>query len=317
MEKINRNLLVHFNSKLFTGIKHEDILSKLEKEVNLEDIKSIQMTEKSCIVTLKSEQAKYKILNSEISLKNRSINFFDIDKNVINVTIKDVPCEMSDQFIATHMSIYGQVINGSIKRGVIKGTNIGNGTRYDLILNCAQILPVRTNFGRFEIRLHADTCNNRTECSYCQQTNHPYYRCPTKPTSTKTCYNCNKQGHIAKYCIYDILCKHCGECGHIQRECPAHKEETATKEYGDYFHEILEGRNTRDNSSLVDETERKDTSGQADSNLTTDNNNSVNVLLGDSNCKRLGKVSPYCINASILSATLENIDETIKLYIKY
>jgi hypothetical protein len=43
MEKINRNLSVHFNSKLFTGIKHEDILSELEKEINLEDIKSIQM----------------------------------------------------------------------------------------------------------------------------------------------------------------------------------------------------------------------------------------------------------------------------------
>ena len=108
------------------------------------------------------------------------------------------------------------------------------------------------------------------------------------------------------------MCKHCGECGHIQRDCPAHKEETARKEYGDYFHEILEGRNTRDNSSLVDETERKDTSGQADSNPTTDNN-SVNVLLGASNCKRLGKVSRNCINASISGATLENIDETIKL----
>jgi hypothetical protein len=46
------------------------------------------------------------------------------------VTIKDAPCEVSDQFIATHMSKYGQVINGSIKRGVIKGTNIENGTRY-------------------------------------------------------------------------------------------------------------------------------------------------------------------------------------------
>jgi hypothetical protein len=43
---------------MFTGIKHEDILSELEKEINLEDIKSIQMTEKSCIVTLKSEQPK-------------------------------------------------------------------------------------------------------------------------------------------------------------------------------------------------------------------------------------------------------------------
>jgi hypothetical protein len=31
------------------------------------------------------------------------------------------------------------------------------------------------------------------------------------------------------------LCKHCGECGHIQRDCPAHKEETARKEYGDYY----------------------------------------------------------------------------------
>jgi hypothetical protein len=72
----------------------------------------------------------------------------------------------------------------------------------------------------------------------------------------------------------------------------------------------IKGRNTRDNSSLDDETERKDTSGQADSNLTTDDNNSVNVLLGASNCKRLGKVSPNCINASISGATLDNIDET-------
>ena len=147
MEKINRNLSVHFNSKLFTGIKHETILSELEKEINLEDIKSIQMTEKSCIVMLKSEQAKYKILNSEISLKNRSVNFFEIDKNVTNVTIKDAPCEVSDQFIATHMSKYGQVINGSIKRGVIKGTNIENGTRYVQILIVHQFFQLEPILG--------------------------------------------------------------------------------------------------------------------------------------------------------------------------
>jgi Zn ribbon nucleic-acid-binding protein len=181
-----------------------------------------------------------------VTIEDFSVIWIDFisSKFVTNVTIKDAPCEVSDQFIATHMSKYGQVINGSIKRGVIKGTTIENGTRYVQILNCAPIFPVRTNFGRFEIRLYAD--NNRTECSYCQQTNHPYYRCPTKPTSINACYNCNKQGHIAKYCKYDILCNHCGECGHIQRDCPAHKEETARKEYGDYFHEIIEGRNTRE-----------------------------------------------------------------------
>jgi hypothetical protein len=50
-----------------------------------------------------------------------------------------------------------------------------------------------------------------------------------------------------------MLWKYCGECGHIQRDCPALKEETARKEYGDYFQEIIEGRNTRDNSSLDDD----------------------------------------------------------------
>jgi hypothetical protein len=70
-------LITHFAWRIF-NIKHEDILSELEKEINLEDIKSIQMTEKSCIVTLKSEQAKYKILNSEISLKNRTVNFYSV-----------------------------------------------------------------------------------------------------------------------------------------------------------------------------------------------------------------------------------------------
>ena len=55
------------------------------------------------------------------------------------------------------------------------------------------------------------------------------------------------------------------------------------KEYGDYFHEILEDRNTLENSSLVDETERKGTSGQADSNITTDDRDALNVLLGASN----------------------------------
>ena len=40
--------------------------------------------------------------------------------------------------------------------------------------------------------------------------------------------------------------------------------------------------------------------------------NSINVLLGASNCKILGKFSPNGINASISGSTLENIDETIK-----
>jgi hypothetical protein len=50
-----------------------------------------------------------------------------------------------------------------------------------------------------------------------------------------------------------------------------------------------------------------DTSGKTDSNHTIDDNNSVNVLLGASNCKRLGKVSQNCINASISGAAQDII----------
>jgi hypothetical protein len=48
-----------------------------------------------------------------------------------------------------------------LEKSTLKGTNIENGIRYVQILNCAPILPVRTNFGRFEIRMYAD---NNTRC---------------------------------------------------------------------------------------------------------------------------------------------------------
>jgi hypothetical protein len=68
----------------------------------------------------------------------------------------------------------------------------------------------------------------------------------------------------------------------------------------------FQGRNTRDNSSLDDETERKYTSGQADSNPTTDDNNSVNVLLGASNFREITFYLVYCmckININLVMIT--------------
>jgi hypothetical protein len=38
--------------------------------------------------------------------------------------VRGFPTEVSDQFIATHMSKYGQVINGSIKRVSLKAQTL-------------------------------------------------------------------------------------------------------------------------------------------------------------------------------------------------
>lgn len=179
MAKVQRHLSIHFNNRFFKEITHEEILSEVEKKVELDNVGSVQFTETDCIISVKDLNTKEKLISGGITLKNRSVNFLDVEKTITNVTIKDAPYEVSDCYIATQMLKYGEVIPGSVRRGYIKGTNIENGSRYLQIINCAPTLPNRTDFGRFDVRLFAD--NNRTQCLHCIQTNHPSYACRQKP----------------------------------------------------------------------------------------------------------------------------------------
>jgi hypothetical protein len=43
---------------------------------------------------------KEKLISGGITLKNRSVNFLDVEKTITNVTIKDAPYEVSDCYIA-------------------------------------------------------------------------------------------------------------------------------------------------------------------------------------------------------------------------
>ena len=179
MAKVQRHLSIHFNNRFVKGITHEDILSGVEKKVELDNVGSVQFTETDNNF---SEGIEYegKINIRWNNTKNRSVNFLDVEKTITNVTIKDAPYEVSDCYIATQMMKYGEVIPGSVRRGHIKGTHIENGSRYLQIINCAPTLPNRTDFGRFEVRLFAD--NNRIRCLHCKQANHSSYACRHKPT---------------------------------------------------------------------------------------------------------------------------------------
>jgi hypothetical protein len=41
-----------------------------------------------------------------------------------NITLKDAPCELSNQVICAFMQQFGDVVQGSLRRDMIKGTNI-------------------------------------------------------------------------------------------------------------------------------------------------------------------------------------------------
>ena len=124
-----------------------------------------------------------------VEVQSQHLKCMDVEKEITNITINDVSVELADITICTYMSQFGDVVHGSIKRGVVKGTNIETGTRYIQIVNCAPTIPNLTNFGSFNVRLFAD--NNRTACRHCNRTDLPSYKCDKKTRSqTKTTRSC-------------------------------------------------------------------------------------------------------------------------------
>ena len=44
----------------------------------------------------------------------------DVEKLITNVTIKDAPFELSDAFLLQHIKMHGDVVEDSLRRGIIK-----------------------------------------------------------------------------------------------------------------------------------------------------------------------------------------------------
>ncbi|CAC5412132.1 CNBP [Mytilus coruscus] len=203
---------------------------------------------------------------------------------------------------------FGQVVPGSVKRGYIKGTDIENGARYLDILNCESVLPIRTSLGRFEVRLFAD--NNRTPCFHCKLTGHPSYQCKDRPKilNERRCYNCAAIGHLANDCPNEPYCSYCNIKGHPRRDCESFKHYQEKEEYGKYGPEIFEGR--QENKSDAHSDCDNDTLFEDGRNDTA---NTVNILIGASNCTRLGETDKKVINASKSGANFENFPQSLDL----
>ncbi|VDI05459.1 Hypothetical predicted protein [Mytilus galloprovincialis] len=206
---------------------------------------------------------------------------------------------------------------GSLRRGLIKDTNIETGTRYVQLTNCIPIIPTATKFGRFSVSMFAD--NNKTECPYCTRTDHPSYRCTNKPSrqnqAARKCYRCNSTTHTIKDCPHsEKLCYRCGKEGHIQRDCQTDDQEM----YGDYVHDIQEGRDANKNDSFTEDNNSEElivelnkttetVFEQTNATLPT----SETVIFGASNCSRIRIEDPSINNIAVSGTTLDQIDKLV------
>ena len=135
------------------------------------------------------------------------------------------------------MKSFGEVVENSLRRGKVRGTEIETGTRYVQMVNVQNVLPIKAKLGRFNVRIFSD---NKTECKICSNVGHPPFRCPDKEKpKTLLCSRCKGEGHLYRECPNEFVCNFCSDSGHKQKDCEAYK---ASQMYGVYAHEIAEGR---------------------------------------------------------------------------
>ena len=171
-----------------------------------EYITAVQFTRSECRITFNNLEAKQKVKAQGLDIGGTYVKLVDADRTIISITIKDAPVEMDDSVLTTKLAQYGKVMEGSMKRGKIRGTNIENGLRYVNLTNLEEttMIPASCQIGRFEIRLVCD--QNRDTLP--------------KP-AVRRCYRCR---HMRYECESEVVCKYCGQSGHMQRDCDDHKE---------------------------------------------------------------------------------------------
>ena len=70
---IQRQRSVHFSTKHIKGITYAEILEQIERTIETDRIKAIQITERDCIVTVNDNHAKIKLLVECVEVQNQHL----------------------------------------------------------------------------------------------------------------------------------------------------------------------------------------------------------------------------------------------------
>ena len=150
-------------------------------------------------------------MTTGINVRGVFNNVYDVEKLITNVTIKDAPFELSKAFLLQHNIMHGDVVENSLRRGKLKGTDIEIGARYLQMVNVQNALPYIVNFGRFQNQIFSD---DKTECRSCKNVGHPFCRCPQKTEfPPEMCSRCKSTLHKTRECTNKRVCSYCSKIG--------------------------------------------------------------------------------------------------------
>ena len=199
MQDLKRPLTVRFPTRGLGRLAEGDVIQVLTHKVKVENIKAIQITEDECRVTVTDVTTRQTLIVSHVTIKDNEIVMSDVSRSSTKVTIKDAPYEMDDADVISKLRNFGEIVEGSMRRGKVRGTNIETGTRYLSLYDAVEVIPSEISLGDFVLRVYCD--NNRTKCKHCGLTSHPHSKCPDKPKTQRSCFRCFSTSHMARDCI--------------------------------------------------------------------------------------------------------------------
>ena len=199
MQDLKRPLTVRFPTRGHGRLAEGDVIQVLAHKVKVENIKAIQITEDECRVTVTDVTTKQTLIVSHVTIKDNEIVMSDVSRSSTKVTIKDAPHEMDDADVISKLRNFAEIVEGSMRSGRVRGTNIETGTRYLSLYDAVEVIPSEIYLGDLVLRVYCD--NNRTKCKHCGLTNHPHSKCPDIPKTQRSCFRCFSTSHMARDCI--------------------------------------------------------------------------------------------------------------------
>ena len=120
-----------------------------------------------------------------------------MDLDITKVYIKGAPVQMEDFTLCAWLNRYGKIVPNSMIHHTVKGfPNIRNGARTVEMTEVTKPIPRDISVMGFDLSIQCD--NGKTECRFCDSTDHPFYQCPDK--NRPRCHTCGSFEHLKASC---------------------------------------------------------------------------------------------------------------------